>query len=175
MIGGSGSFRYARQFAALLGLAAVLLAVGGRLPLHDAITRFGLYGALYSAVLALTVRVRAGVARRLVFIALGTLSSAANAMLGLAAADFQQSSPVALGHSVILVVCAGLGALAYAALVRILWCPTLGPAVLLAASLGCALAVQGVLVLQLALQAGGAWVAVSWWFAFSLALWYHAL
>jgi len=168
-----GSFVYGRHFALLLGLAVMLLAVAGRLPPHGATARFALYGALYSSALALCVRGPVAVGRRLLFTALGTLVSAANAMLGLEAVHFQLGVPVALGHSLILICCACLGAAVYATLVRAFWRPTLTLAALLAASAACTLAVQGVLALHLELQSGGAWVAVSWWFAFSLALCYH--
>jgi hypothetical protein len=173
MTGRYGSFRYDRQFALLFGLALVLLTAGDWIPVHGALVRFGLYGALYSGALAVTVRGAASVGRRLMFLALGSLLSAANAGIGLEAAHLPDLLPGVLGREIILVSCAGLGAAAYSMLVRFVWSPALTATALLAATLGCMLAVQGVLMLHLAAPAGGAWVAVCWWFAFSLALWYH--
>jgi hypothetical protein len=173
MTGRRGRFRYDLLAGELVVLSLALWGSGGRFPPHGAVARFALYGALYSAALSATVRGPATLGRRVLFVVLGTLSSAATALIGFEAAGIPHLLSFAVTPGVILTTCAALGAAGYLTLVRILWSPTLRAAALPAASLGCALAVQGMQMLQLAPRAGGAWVAASWWFAFSLVLWYE--
>ena len=77
------------------------------------------------------------------------------------------------GSSGILVMCAGLGAASYAILVRIVWRVTLTPPAIASITAGCTLATLGIAALHVVLRAAGLWVALAWWFAFSLGLWYH--
>jgi len=168
-----GVFHYPRHFAALIGLTALLTAANPWLPVHGPMARFGMYGALYSFSLAVAVRAPEPLWRRFEFIGLGSLLSLSNAIIGIDAARIQSALPGAVGPSLILAVCAGLGAASYVVLVRVVWKVALPPSGLLSMTLCCMLAALGSLALHLALRADGLWLAVSWWFAFSLGLWYH--
>ncbi len=168
-----GSFRYPRHFAVLICLTVLLTAANHWLPLRGPVARFGMYGALYSFSLAVAVRAAEPLRRKIQFVAQGALLSVSNAIVGIDASHLQSALPWAAGPSLILALCAGLGAAGYAVLVRIVWKAVLSPLAVVSMTLCCMLAVLGILALHLALRADGAWVAVSWWFAFSLGLWYH--
>lgn len=168
-----GAFRFRRHFAVLICLTALLTVANRWLPVHGPVARFGMYGALYSLSLAVAVRAAESVWRRLQFVALGALLSVSNVTVGIDASHIQSALPWAVGPSLILVICAGLGAASYAVLVRIVWKAALSPPAVVSMTLCCMLAALGVLALHLALRADGLWVAVSWWFAFSLGLWYR--
>jgi hypothetical protein len=168
-----GSFRYPRHFFVLICLTAVLAAANRWLPVHGLLARFGMYGALYSFSLAVAVRAAAPAWRRLEFIALGALLSLSNAIIGIEASHIQSVLQGAFGPSLIVASCAALGAAAYTVLVRKVWKVALSPMALMSTTLCCTLAVLGMLAMHLAMRADGVWLAASWWFAFSLGLWYH--
>ena len=166
-------FRYPLHFGVLTGLTVWVTAVTRWLPVHGPVARFGLYGALYSCSLAVAVRGTVPLRHRLEFIAGGALLSAVNVIAGIQASRMLSGLPGTIGPSLILASCAGLGAAGYAVLVRTVWHAALPPRALVSMALGCMLASLGILALHLTLRADGLWVAVSWWFAFSIGLWYH--
>jgi hypothetical protein len=169
----SGAFRYPRHFA-LLAWLAVLLAAGNRwLPVHGPVAWFGLYGALYSLALAVAVRRPQPLWRKGQFVLIGASLCVSNVIVGIDASRLPGVLVAAAGTSGILMVCAGLGAASYAILVCIIWRVTLTPLAIASITVLCSLATLGIAALHVVLRSSGLWVALAWWFAFSLGLWYH--
>jgi hypothetical protein len=166
-------FNHARHFALLSAIAAALV-ITGRWWISPGIgPEFALYGALHAASLTLSTRDRQAPARQLLFIAAAALLSSSTVRLGMFGFRWAPRLPLGTGLEVpvLVIVCSGLGALAYAALIgRLLdarW--SLGaPA---ATALACALtSVAAFLVCRSYQAARGLWLAIPWWYAFSAAL-----
>src|SRR5712672_2505042 len=75
--------------------------------------------------------------------------------------------------ALLLSMSSGIGAAAYATLIRRFFGAHLTLSAIVTVVLGCIVATLAVLVSGIYLKAGGLWVAVSWWFAMSLGLWVH--
>src|SRR5260370_31196181 len=61
----------------------------------------------------------------------------------------------------------------YGSLIRRFFGAHLTPSAIAKVVLGCIVATLAVLVSGIHLKGGGLWVAVSWWFAMSLGLWFY--
>jgi hypothetical protein len=164
--GGMGHFFYPRYFAGLTAAAALLLATSHWHRSHSALVSFAVCGMLHASVTAMTLRARYALGRKLLFIgvaaALSGLSFAVSLyggrLLGL-------SAP--LGY---LVIAAGVGAGAYALLIRRLFIADLSLRALLLIPLAGALAVVAVFLSGLYARNIDV-LALAWWFAFSAGLW----
>jgi hypothetical protein len=165
--------RNLRHFG-LLAAAVVTVAAAryeGLLP--RIVCAFAWFGALHATSLALSLRRSVGGWRVLGFIAAASLLSASVASLGM------HSVPLLAGRGaadtlLVIAACAFAGAAGYGILLRWVLRYQLGLAPLAMTALACALAVCAVLeVLRRHAAAGGIWLAVSWWLAFSLSLYVH--
>jgi hypothetical protein len=175
---------YARHFG-LLALFAVSLATVGSPAGLGIDARFALYGALHAAALVMAVGSGSGLApgRRLLFVALAAILALANARLGLFGLHAVSAVGGSIGPLAIVAACAGLGALAYAALINAILANRraaersgLVPfdhSSLAATSLGCAAVTTASFAVSRALHSAGVLgLAIPWWFAFSALLWY---
>jgi hypothetical protein len=174
---------YARHFGLLALFAVALATVGSRAGLGIG-ARFALYGALHAAALVLSIGAGSGLApgRRLLFVALAAILALANARLGLFGLHAVSAVGGSSGPLAIVAACAGLGALAYGALISAVLENRRSSLVsfdlssLAATSLGCAAATSASFAVSRALHAANVvWLAIPWWFAFSGLLWYAHL
>ncbi len=117
--------------------------------------------------------------RRLLFIALAALLSLSTARLGLFALHALSAVGGSSGYFAVVAACAGLGALAYGALISAVLAnrrsslASFDPGALATSALGCAAATCASFAISRALhEAGVLWLAIPWWFAFSGLLWY---
>jgi hypothetical protein len=170
---------YARHFGLLACMAAATAAASRFSSTIGGVASFGIYGALQSSTLALTLRAPQPRWRRSLFVAIGALLSMAVVTLGLAAGRLLVRIPGAAGTGVLLALSAGIGAACHAIVVQRLFAARLVPPAVASMALGCA--VTSLAVLDTGLYRAGAglgiaaswWFAVTWWFTFSLGLWLH--
>jgi hypothetical protein len=164
---------YARHFG-LLALFAISLATVGSPAGLGIGARFALYGALHAAALVLAIGAGSGLApgRRLLFVALAAILALANARLGLFGLHAVSAVGASFGPIALVAACAGLGALAYGALINAVLV-SFDLSSLAAISFGCAAATCASFAISRALHTAGVlWLAIPWWFAFSALLWY---
>jgi hypothetical protein len=166
-------FNHARHFA-LLTAIAVALVITGRWGISPGIgSEFALYGGLHAASLTLSSRDRQAPARQLLFIAAAALLSSLTVRLGISGFRWAPRLSLGTGHYVpiLVIVCSGLGALAYGALIGRLFDTRWSRGALGATALACALtSVAAFLVCRRYQAARGLWLAIPWWYAFSAAL-----
>lgn len=169
----AGALFYARHFLLLGCIAAVLAASSPWRPSLGAVASFGLYGALHSSTVVLSLRAPQPLWRKLLFIAIAASLSMLSVMLGLYGGHVIGTLPGTVGPFILLAFSSGLGAASYALLVRRFWIAGLPLRALLWITLGCVLAVLVVLLVGMLLKTvGGLGFAVSWWLAFSAGLRY---
>jgi hypothetical protein len=137
------------------------------------VTTFGIFGALHAATLAVTLRARQRAGRRLGFVAAAALLSMLSVALALWAGRLI-GGPIGLVQPALLLsLSSGTGAAAYASLIRRFFGAHLTRPAIVTVVLGCVAATLAVLLSGLYLTGRGLWVAVSWWFALSLGMWFH--
>jgi hypothetical protein len=168
-----GILNYARHFCLLACLAAVLAATRRWSPAIGVVATFGIYGALHASTLAVTLRARPPAGRSLRFVVIAASLSMLSVAVGVCASHFIGGSMGMAQIALLLCSSSGLGAAAYASLIRRFFGAHLTLAAIVTVVLGCIAATLAVLVSGIYLKAGGLWVAVSWWFAMSLGLWAH--
>jgi hypothetical protein len=164
---------YARHFALLACLAALLAATRRWNPAIGVVAAFGIYGALHATTLAVTVRARPPAGRRLWFVVIASSLSMLSVVLGVSASRFIGGSTGMARTALLLSLSSGFGAATYASLIRRFFGAHLAPSAIATIALGCIVATLVVLVSGVYLKGAGLWVAVSWWFALSLGLWVH--
>jgi hypothetical protein len=168
-----GIMYYARHFCLLACLAAVLAATRGWSPAIGVVAIFGVYGALHASTLAITLRARPPAGRRLRFVVIAASLSMLSVALGMCASRFIGGSMRMIQTALLLSLSSGIGAATYASLIRRFFGAHLTLAAIVTVVLGCIAATMAVVVSGLYLKGGGLWVAVSWWFAMSLGLWFY--
>ena len=167
-----GILYYARHFALLVCLAALLAATHRWNPAIGIVATWGIYGVLHASTLVVTLRARPPAGRGLRFIAIASSLSMLSAALGLCASHFVGGSGMARTAS-LLSLSSGIGAATYVSLIRRFFAAHLRRSAIVTIVLGCIVATLAVLASGLYLKGGGLWLAVSWWFAMSLGLWVH--
>jgi len=168
-----GILFYARHFCLLVCLAAVLAATRGWSPAIGVVATFGIYGALHASALAVTLRARPPAGRWMRFVVIAASLSMLSVALGLCASRLIGGSVGMTQTALLLSLSSGIGAAAYASLIRRLFGAHLTLSAIVTVVLGCIVATLAVLVSGIYLKGGGLWVAISWWFALSLGLWVH--
>jgi hypothetical protein len=168
-----GILYYARHFCLLACLAAVLAATRGWSPAIGVVATYGIYGALHASALAVTLRARPPGGRRLRFVVIAASLSMLSVALGLCASHFIGGSMGIVQTALLLSLSSGIGAATYASLIRRFFGARLTLSAIVTVVLGCIVAALAVLVSGIYLKGGGLWVAVSWWFAMSLGLWFY--
>jgi hypothetical protein len=157
---------------ACFGLSLIALA---RLHPADDLTRdFALYGALHASALVFALRARLPVGRACAFIVMAAALSAMTLRVGLfAAQSLGTIRPDAVLYTV-LGFSAAAGVAAYGILIRVSGLHALlGARALAMTSIGCSLAAPAALFSMTHLPLLGRWwLAVLWWYAFSVSLWY---
>jgi hypothetical protein len=169
----TGLLHYRRHFVLLACTVGVLvlLAAGGWSGALGVIASFGLYGALHSAAVAMTVRAAQPPWRKLAFVAGGASLSMSTVALALVASRFIGSLLGAAKPAVLLALSSGGGAAAYAMLARLCFAADITPPAMGRLAAGCAVAALAVLASGLYLHGGLPWFAAIWWLAFSIGLW----
>jgi hypothetical protein len=168
-----GILYYTRHFGLLACLAAVLAATRPWSPAIGIVATLGIYGALHAVSLAVTLRARQPAGRRLRFVVIGASLSMLSVALGMCASRFIGGSMGMAQTALLLSLSSGSGAAAYASLIRRFFGAHLTLSAIVSIVLGCIVATLAVLVSGIYLKGGGSWVAVSWWFAMSLGLWFY--
>jgi hypothetical protein len=168
-----GIIRYARHFGLLACVALLLGATRRWNPSLSVVATFGIYGALHASVLAFTLRGRQSAGRRMRFVATAASLSMLSVVLSLCANRFIGASTGMARSAFLLSMSSGTGAATYAILIRRSFGAHLTMSAIVAIVLGCVAATLAVLFSGIYLQGGGLWVAVSWWFAMSLGLWFY--
>ena len=168
-----GRVHYPRHFSMLGGIVALLAATEGLHPAIGIPASFGLYGALYCSVTALSMPASDGRWRKPCFVALGASLCALNAALGVYAGRFIGGLPAMVGPALLLALASGFGAAGTGMLIRRLLEADLPLRALLAITLGCIVATLAVLASGIYRHAPGFTFAASWWLAFSMGLWLH--
>ena len=165
---------FARHFTVLTGMAVVLAATDHWRPSYGAISSFGLFGALHSSAIVMSLRESYPLLRSGLFVALAAGLSALTGALVLYGSRLVGMLPGMTGPWLLLALSSGIGAASYASLIRHFWMPDLTMGELISISLGCVVAAAAVLLAARLLQAfGGMWFAICWWYAFSAGLWYR--
>jgi hypothetical protein len=165
---------YGRHFLFLALIVAVLAACVAAVDLPRAaaggFVAFGLYGALYSALTALTTWNRVPVWHRVGVVLLGSALSMLNVGASRGAAPLVAAWVGPAGPAVVLTAAAALGAAAFAMVLRWLLRLPLTLAATVALAAGCALGSFAVFRSGLYLLAPGPWFAATWWLTFSAGL-----
>jgi hypothetical protein len=168
-----GILYYTRHFSLLACLAAVLAATRGWSPAIGVVATYGIYGALHASTLAVTLRARPPAGRRMRFVVIASSLSMLSVALGLLASRYVGGSMGMAQTALLLSMSSGIGAATYATLIRRFFGAHLTLSTIVTVVLGCIAATLAVLASGLYLKGGGLWVAISWWFAMSLGLWFH--
>jgi len=152
--------------------AAALLVVASPWRIAPALAaEFALFGACHACSVAVSVQPRVPLFRRVLFVAAAALLSLSTARCGLYGIQVAAKLNPTAAPLVVLVAMAVLGALAYATLIRLALdypMPSGSPALIAAA---CAIVtIAAYSVCRHYRVFGGAWLAIPWWFAFSLSL-----
>jgi hypothetical protein len=169
-----GHFLYPRHFSLLACFGVLLIAIA-RLHLADDLTLcFALYGALHASALVLALRASHSIGRECAFIAMAAVLSAITLRVGIFAAQSLGTLRVGVALYAVLGFSAAAGAAAYGILIRLSGIYTrLTGRALATASIGCLLAAPAALFTMKHLPfLGRWWLAVLWWYAFSVGLWY---
>jgi hypothetical protein len=169
----SGMLYYAPHFILLACVAAVLAATNRWNSAPGAVASFGVYGALHSSMIAVTLRTSQPLWRRLLFVAIASSLSMLSVTLSYFASRLIGRLPGMAGPALLLTLSSGLGAASYTILVQRYFAADLARHALVSITLGCVLATLAVFLSGIYLQGGGLWFAAVWWFAFSTGLWYY--
>jgi len=169
-----GAFYYPRHFMLLAAASALILSAHEWRVLLDLRESFGVYGALHAATLVLALRHTSTWQRRVSFIAIGAglsmlsvlwVSSAGRH----AAIRFGDAWPLAL-----LTLASAAGAASYGAVIRAFWVSHLARSSMVFLAINCAVTTLAVASGRSVLPPMSAsTLAVVWWCAFSVTLWYH--
>ena len=168
------AFDYARHFVLLICTALLLAATARWRRSPGVIASFGLYGAVHSSVLVMTLRTAHTHRRKLLFIAIAATCSMLSVSVGFYLRPFVGMLPGIGGPAVFLAFSSGLGAASYAFLIRRFWIGDLPLRAVVSLILVCIAATLMALVSGMHLKIlSSLWFAVSWWCAFSAGLWYY--
>jgi hypothetical protein len=163
---------YPRHFGLLACMVAVLAVTHRWAPDLGAMAWCGIYGALHSSALIVTLRAAAPPPRRGGFVVVAAAMSmsvvAASRLAGQAGVGWSGLAKAAA----LLAFASGTGAAAYSLLIRGWFGVPLAAAKIVSITLGCIVAALAVLASRLYLHGGTLWFAAAWWFAFSAGLWY---
>jgi hypothetical protein len=170
-----GILHYTAHFILLACVVTLLAATHRWSTTLGAVASFGVYGALHSSMVAVTLRAVQPLWRKLLFVAIGSSLSMLSVALSFYASRLIGRLPGMAGSALLLASSSGLGAASYAFLVQRYFAADLAPRALVSITLGCVLATLAVLASGIYMQGGGLWFAAFWWFAFSAGLWYHDL
>jgi hypothetical protein len=166
------ALNYRRHFALLAGLVAVFVAGASWRP-SDVVWSAALFGAAHATSLVVSLRTSSSAARRGAFVVLAAALAAASLWLTLQVGHLAQVPSRLRTPAGLLALCSGLGAMSYGALVRRFWIGKLSLGTVLALTLGC-IGATGAVFHWLPSSRGlaGSWLAATWWWAFSLALYF---
>ncbi len=168
----TGILEYARHFLLLAGMATALVATSRWNPVQGAVASFGLYGALHSFAVAMTLRDLLPPWRKPLFVAMSASLSMVSVVLGLYASHRLAGRMGMVGAAAVLALSSGFGATSYAILIRQYLGADLSLRGLAAITAGCVLATLVVFWTGGYSQPSGVWFAAYWWFAFSMGLWH---
>ena len=168
-----GILHYTRHVGLVACLAAVLIATSRWSPAVGLVATFGIYGALHASMLAVTLRRRQPTGRLLRFVAIAALLSMLSVALCLCAHRFSGGSKGMARPALLLTLASGFGAATYASLIRRFFAAHLTLPAIVTMVLGCVVATLAVLSSGIYQKGGALSVAVSWWMALSLGLWWH--
>ena len=162
---------YARHFCLLICLTVVLAVTSTLSVAPTLVGAFGLYGALHASAIAVSLREPKPLRRQVLFIVSGATLSMASLSFGLLVIRIGGALPGMSKPAVSLALSSGIGAAAYALVLRLCFDAPLAPPAVGSIALGCVLATLAVLGSRLYLHGGSLWFAAAWWFAFSAGLW----
>ena len=168
-----GILHYAPHFTLLACVAAVLAATNRWSTAPGAVAYFGVYGALHSSMVAVTLRISQPLWRKLLFVVMSSCLSMLSVTLSAYASRLIGRLPGMAGPALLLTLSSGLGAASYTVLIQHYFSADLVRYALPSITLGCILATLAVFLSGIYLRGGGLWFAAFWWFAFSTGLWYH--
>lgn len=162
----SGVLDYRRHFTLLVvtGLA-LAIACPWRRSL-GLVANFGLFGTLYAALTATTVKASVSWVRKTGFVALSGMMSMLIVVCGLNAARSLGAMPGGLGSRVVLGMASGAGALVHLLALRGFFAIRVTGFVVPS----CILSPLAVVAAGIHLECEGLWLAVAWWTAFSASL-----
>jgi hypothetical protein len=164
---------YSRHFILLGILTAALGATDRWRQGLSAAATIGVYGGLHASLLVAALRVPQALWHKLAFIALSAALAVLSLRVALACDRLLGPALGSLAPAAVLTLSAGLGAASYGLLIRRFWIRELPLRALIAITLCCALLTPAALPLGRHLHTlGGWWFAMTWWWSFSLALWY---
>ena len=168
-----GHFLYPRHFL-LLACFSILSAVMTRLPLStDLSVSFAVYGALHASALVLTLRAPQPLGRSCLFVLIAAALCVITFRAGILGRQLFATLPGNLGLYTALGLATIAGALIYGVLIRLCGIFPTRLASLSAISLGCMSATFLALFTAGPLHFPGPWwLAVLWWHAYSVGLWY---
>lgn len=168
----AGHFRYPRHFLLLAGFA-VLSGVVGRLPVpKDLSLTFAWYGAFHALALVLSRSARQSVGRSCLFVGTAAALSAMTFQVGVLGAHLLTGLVRNVGSYTALGVAAGTGATTYGISIRIFGLYKLSTGALAAISAACLLvSLLTLLILSRLHVLSLWWLAVVWWYTFSVSLW----
>jgi hypothetical protein len=164
---------YAPHFILLSCVAAVLAATNRWNSAPGAVASFGVYGALHSSMVAVTLRTSQPLWRKLLFVAIASSLSMLSVSLSYFASRLIGRLPGMAGSALLLALSSGLGAASFSFLVHRYFAADLARHALASITLGCVAATLAVFWSGIYLRGGGLWFAAFWWFAFSTGLWYY--
>jgi hypothetical protein len=166
-------FLYPRHFLLLTGFS-ILLGVMSRLRfLSDLSVSFALYGALHASALVLAQRARHPIEQKCLFIAMAAGLSVLTLNVGIFGMHLTGTLPGNLGLYSVMGFSALTGAVSYGVLIRIFRIYELNAASIVVIAVGCTLATYiAAYTLAHSQFLGRWWLAVLWWYAFSVGLWY---
>jgi hypothetical protein len=154
-------------------LAAVLAATRRWSPAMGVEATLAMYGALHASSLAVTLRTRPPVGRGLRFVVIAAALSMLSAALARFASLYIRGPMGMTQLALLLSLSSGIGAATYASLIRRFFGAHLTPSAVATVAFGCIAATLAVLVSGMHLKGGALSVALSWWFAMSLGLWFY--
>ncbi len=132
---------------------------------------FAMNGVLHAGALCVAARTPISGPRTAGFILSAALLSVITLYVGILALPLFALLPSTERLYLVLGLCAALGAITYAALVRKFWIRSIAPRTILAIAAGCAVAtLLAFSTKNLAHGHVGWWLTVCWWTAFSLGL-----
>ncbi len=137
------------------------------------VVSFAIYGALHAAALIMSLRARQSLRRVSLFIVLSAALSGVVVRIGIAGMQVSGPLPAYLTAYVVLGFSSMTGAVGYAVLVRLFAISGLGPREVVVISIACMSATHlAIFTLKHSHFIGSWWLAVLWWYAFSISLWY---
>jgi acyl-CoA synthetase (AMP-forming)/AMP-acid ligase II len=163
---------YSRHFLILTGFGVLVAWMSKSSLPYNLYSAFALYGTLHAAAMVLSLNPRRLTSRRCLFIAAAAALSVATVAVGMLGRQVAALLPETLGRYSLLAVSAAAGAVAYGIAIRLFGILALAPRAIAKISLGCMLAAAAALLtIRATGLVGPWWIAVLWWYAFSLGLW----